>query len=316
MPKILITGGQGFIGKYLSQAMRGMGWQVFDPGKGELDIRVPSSFKLLEGIKFDAVVHLAALLMIDGHAPEKYFETNAMGTFNVLDFCRQNGIKTLIYTMTHSDTNHMSTTQKMRMASDVSHFFGTSSWERAKNVIPFVSSKIAAMDMINAYTHQQVLRGVILRLANIRGYGSQDSKYGCVFHQFVQKAIKGEDIEIWGDPPKTVRDMIYVKDVVRAIIIALQNSAAHGTYNVGTGIGLTIENEAKAIIEVFGKTNIAGFKLSRLIYRPDLKEYRKISCVFDIEKTMKELLWSPRYTYREGLEDFKREMEINEVRVK
>jgi len=282
--------------------MQGIGWEVLAPGKGELDVRIPiqNSF----GQNINAVVHLAALLMIDGHQPEQYFMTNAIGTFNALEFARRNGIGTFVYAMTHSDTNLLHSFPETKMRSETPQYFGTGSWDCNKNSIPFIASKITALNMVTAYDRQHVLRGVSLRLANIRGFGSQDAKHNCVFHQFVQRAIKGEDIEIWGDPPTTRRDMIYVKDVCRAIIMAVDNPAARGLYNIGTGIGLTIEQEALAIIEAF-----CVEKRSLLFYRPEIPEYRKVSCVFDISKAQREFGWSPRYSYIDGMKDFKREME-------
>jgi UDP-glucose 4-epimerase len=156
-----------------------------------------------------------------------------------------------------------------------------------------------------------VIQGTVFRLANIRGYGSRDTYYNCVFHQFIQKALKSEPIEIWGEH-KTVRDMIYVKDVVAVISIALRSNKAHGLYNIGSGKGLTIEDEAKAIIKVFSPPD----KPSGLIYRPDIEEVRKISCIFDISKAKRDLGWEPKYSYEEALADYKKEMERGYFEIK
>lgn len=324
--KVLITGGNGFIAKYLKRAMDAIGWEFTAPSKEELDVTHPEDFIRFSVCHYDAVVHLAALLMIDGHRASSYFDVNAIGTFNALEFCRVTKVKTFIYTMTHSDVNldfvHYP------LSSDAPPCFGTGSWEPAKNSIPFIASKIAAKEMVEAYDRQQALRGVVLRLANIRGYGSRDERYNCVFHQFIQKALNGEDIEIWGNPPKTKRDLIAVQDVCSAIIAAIQSQDAHGTYNIGSGIGLTIEQEAEAIIEVFSRwedlpempdVDVEGgkflgieartcYKESKIIHRPDIPEVRKVSCVFDIGKAMKDLHWHPRYSYAAGLRDYKKEM--------
>lgn len=319
--KVLITGGQGFVGKYLADMMDTDEWLTYSPSHWMLDVTRPEDFDKFKGFGFDAVVHLAGLLMINQHKPEDYFRVNAYGTYNVLEFCRTEKIPKLIYAMTHSDVNASS---HLDLEPYDQQVFKTGSWDN--NSIPFISSKIAAADMVEAYNrtlYPEVFNGIILRLANIRGYGSQDTKYNSPFHQFIDKAIKGEDIEIWGNPPKTQRDMIYVKDVCSCIIAAIKTPKVRGYFNVGSGVGLTIEDEARAIIEVFG-SEVRDFyqfrsdriyespkdKLSRIIYRPDIPELRKVSCIFNIDKTKKILGWEPKYSYIEALEDMKKEMGI------
>lgn len=295
--KVLVTGGDGFVAGYVCEALDAGGIDVYAPGKALLDITCVDDFRdnpELEGV--DAVIHLAALLMIDGHTPQQYFDVNALGTLNVLEYCRKAGIKNFIYAMTHSDTNK---SKFVTIYDDNLPEYGTGGWE--KNSIPFITSKVAAMNMVQAYNRMGVLNGKILRLSNIRGVGSADTKYGCVFHQFIQKAKKGHPIEIWGNPPKTIRDMIYVKDVARAFLHALMYPGS-GVYNIGSGVGYTILEEAKAIIEVFGGK-------SEIIYRPDMEEYRKVSCIFNCRRAEEELNWKPKYSYRDGLADMKDIME-------
>lgn len=303
--KILITGGNGFIAKYLTDMIKKEypNWEVDSPGKEDLDITNPNSFLSFGKKGYHVVVHLAALLMIDDNKPEDYFQVNTIGTYNVLEFCRKNRIKKIIYSMTHSDIN------KSLCSTIYPHspqFYGTATWER--NAIPFIESKIAAAEMIRAYQRMEVLQCLIFRLSNIRGFGSRDERYNCVFHQFIQKARKGQDIEIWGNPPKTRRDLIYVKDVCYAIIAGIEKSCLDKAFftdfytNIGSGKGLTILDEAKAIIDVFSPAE----NRSELVYRSSKEEVRKKSCIFDLTKTTESLGWQPIYSYKEGLEDYKK----------
>jgi UDP-glucose 4-epimerase len=296
--RVLITGGKGFVGRHLKEMMEMTGWDIVAPSKEELDILNPESFDKYNLQDFDAVIHLAALLMIDGYSPAQYFAYNAVGTFNVLEFCRKNRIPKIIYAMTHSDVNKADT---IIVDEWTPQHFGTNSFD--KNSIPFISSKIAAADMIAAYHRQGEVQGIILRLSNIRGVGSRDEKYNCVFRSFIDKAIKGANIEIWGDPPKTFRDLIYIKDVCSAFIAAVKSKQAFGYYNIGSGKGLTIEEEARAIIKVFSSV----MHQSEIVYRRDIEEVRKVSCVFDISRARKELNWMPIYSYEEGLQDYRKE---------
>lgn len=320
--RVLVTGANGFIGGYLTQQIKDMGWGLITSYLDVSDMEAWQHFDNKENI--DAVIHLAALLMIDGHRPEDYFKVNTLGTYNLLEFARRNKIPKFIYAMTHSDTNRCSS---VYIHDDEEQRYGTNSFER--NSISFITSKIAAADMVDTYTDMGILNGVNLRLANIRGYGSKDTRFNSPFHQFIAKAQKGEDIEIWGNPPTTERDMIYVKDVVSAIIKSVENPGIKGWYNIGSGKGMTIVDEAMAIIKVFCAeqddcfvcdmetankfpdfpVRVVSNYASKIIYRQDIEEVRKKSCVFLIDKAKRDLNWEPAYSYEDGLRDMKTYME-------
>jgi UDP-glucose 4-epimerase len=165
------------------------------------------------------------------------------------------------------------------------------------------------MNIINTYANECDIRQVIMRLPGIRGFGSQDTLHNCVFHQFIQKAERGEPIEIWGKH-ETKRDFVYIKDVVQAIIKALDNEKARGTYNIGSGKGLTILDEAVEIIDVFSEP----CNRSKLIFKPDIPELRTRSYIFDSSKAKEEFGYCPRYSYHDGLIDFKMEKELDRFR--
>jgi UDP-glucose 4-epimerase len=307
---IIVTGANGFIGRYLVEELKKMKLDVLPVGKsfacckvnegifaaGKFDVSNKECFDYLPQTNVEAVIHCAAKLMIDNHPPEEYFKVNTIGTYNVLEYCRKVGAK-LIYLQTHSDVN----AGPKYISESTPRCFTTNSY--GQNSIPFIASKVAACEMIEAYNRKGDVESTILRLANIRGVGSQDTRYNCVFHQFIQRAIKGEPIELWG-ALKTQRDLIYIKDVVKAIIHAYIGSDK-GFYNIGSGKGLTIEDEAKAIIKVFSPIG----NPSKLIYRPEIEEVRKHSGIFRIGKAMEDLHWNPAYSYEDGLRDMKRIME-------
>jgi len=298
--RVLVTGGRGFIGKYLVKMMRAAGWHVFAPSSTDLDVRYTGDWDLLKDFKFNTVIHLAGKLMINSHSTQDYFDVNAIGTFNILEFCRQMGIRRLVYAMTHSDTNRCKDTIRDYGCQT----YGTNSWG-ANNAIPFIQSKVAAADMIEAYTRQKVLDGIILRLANIRGFGSSDTKYNSPFHQFIAKAKKCEPIEVWGNPPKTYRDFVYVKDVCKAFMLAAVAPAGkNGYYNIGSGVPMTILQEVEAIIDVFTPKH---HQPSTIVLRPDIQEVRTASSLFETIHARMDLGWEPEFSYRDALIDFKQE---------
>jgi UDP-glucose 4-epimerase len=344
---IIVTGATGFVGRYLVDQLVADGVGVVATGKSErgkayckkagipfvlLDVTKEEDFNNLPKENVDAVVHLAALLSIDvaQWTAKDYLMTNALGTYNVLEYCRKSGSKKIIYAMTHSDVNR---SKDLVITEETPREFGST--VGPGNTLPYIVSKIAAMNFIEVYTKEDFekppktsenttkvykeetitrgksksskeagIQGIILRFPGIRGYGSRDSHYDTVFHRFIQKAIRSEPIEIWGEH-KTVRDLVYIKDVIAAIISALKSEKANGLYNIGSGKGMTIEDEAKAIIKVFSPPD----NPPKIIYRPDIKEVRKRSYIFDISKAKRDFGYSPKYSYEEAMIDYKKEME-------
>jgi len=297
---IIVTGARGFVGKYLMDYLTHGGYEVLGLTKSDLDITEIGAFKNLPRSDVQAVVHLAALLRIDRdkHSALDYIKVNGYGTFNVLEYCYKVGAK-MIYTQTHSDIG----ASKDTIISEKTERAFISPHEEADNVYPFIVGKNMGMDLVLAYDRDGVIpAGMVFRMSNIRGYGSRDTKYNCVFHQMIQKAINSEPIEIWGEH-KTVRDLIYIKDVIGAIVKSIKSDTAHGLYNIGAGVGLTILDEVQAIIRAF-----CTEKKSEIIFRPELKEVRNKNVIFDISKAEKELNWRPQYTYDEAMVDYKEEM--------
>jgi len=317
---ILVTGANGFIGRYLVDRLVADGVEVIATGTStsvddyygqrgiryeHVDIRQAEDFDRLPPA--NAVVHLAGKLSIDAEnwSPEDYFLTNALGTYNVLEYCRKSEAEVMVYSMTHSDMNKSPT---VLIKADTPQNYG--GVREMGSPIPYIISKIAGMNAIQAYANDGLIRPAVFRLPGIRGFGSRDTFHNCVFHQFIQKAIKGQPIEIWGEHA-TRRDFVYVKDVVNAIVMALENEGADGTYNIGTGHGLTILEEAEAIIEAFSDPD----NRSELVFRPDIEEVRKRSYSFDYTKAFEDFGWKPQFSYQDGLVDFKREMELDRFKI-
>jgi nucleoside-diphosphate-sugar epimerase len=316
---ILVTGAAGFVGRYVVDQLVQNGEDVLalvhdahgmeyysslDIPVYSTDISTPLD-ALADWYKSaDAIVHTAGLLSIDSPrwSSEDYFDVNIKGMYNVLEYARRVGCKKVVNIATHSDTSRCN--EKV-IYEDTPICYGGGDSGRP-GTIAYITSKIAAMNMLNAYALEYGMQGISLRLPGIRGYGSRDTFYNCVFHQFIQKALKGEPIPIWGKH-ETYRDLVYIKDVVQAVVCSLKSDSANGLYNIGSGSGLTILEEAQHIIDVFCEPG----EVSDIEFHPEIDEVRKNSWIFSISKAKRELGYFPRYSYREGLEDFKKEMELN-----
>jgi UDP-glucose 4-epimerase len=321
----LITGAGGFLGRYIAEELVIQGANPGDiyglmsmPGKPnptiipgeniiEADIRYRPTLQRLYTMqkKWAAVFHCAAALMIDGHDSVTYWLTNAVGTENLLEWARSCGAKRFLYAHTHSDMNAWPERTLPDGLEPRFETFTTPTLGYGKNTLPFILSKIAGARLTLEYGKAGTgMETAVMRLANIRGVGSADTRYGCVFHGFIQKALRDEPIELWGTMT-TQRDLIYVKDVASAFVKAALAPSVSGIYNVGSGQGMTIEDEAKDIVRAFSPTGNTP-----IVYKPEIPEVRRHSLVFDCRRARGGFGWEPKYSYLDGLKDMKKLMGV------
>ena len=151
----------------------------------------------------------------------------------------------------------------------------------------------------------------VFRLPPVYGVGPHATiyvngkKYKSGIQTFIENAKEGKDIEIWGDPHIS-RDIIYVKDVAEAFYLALLSDKTRGLYNMTSGTELDLEEQVKAIIEVFGNKE----NESKIVYRPD-KPNNTPSFLFDMSKAERDFSFVPKYkSYKDIMIDYKKELEL------
>jgi UDP-glucose 4-epimerase len=125
------------------------------------------------------------------------------------------------------------------------------------------------------------------------------------FQTFIDNALACKPIEMWGDS-SVGRDIIYVKDVVNAFILALANEKIGGLYNITSGYRLTIKEEVETIARVFWGDS----KKPVIVPRPDMV-HKMDSFLYDNSKARQELQWEPIYNFEKMLLDYKVERDRN-----
>jgi len=188
----------------------------------KLDITNVEDFNNLPKDNVYAVVDFAGILpaYLKKDDPNKYIDVNIKGTLNVLEYCRKNKVDRIIYTQTWADLNGY-LKDKLPLKPD---------WPR-KPIFTgdhaiYAVTKNAAVDLIECYHHMYGLKNFIFRLPNIYLYSPD--KYYYVngekklisYRYIIDRAIKGEDIEMWGNP-NLGKDIIYVKDLCQMIYKSL-----------------------------------------------------------------------------------------------
>jgi UDP-glucose 4-epimerase len=322
---IIILGAAGFIGTYLvdrlvkegvsilASDINGAGKDYFEE-KGisyiNTDITKKEDFRQLPGAGVDAVIHLAALqpanVSAASYDPSKYIEVNVSGTINVLEYCRKAQVNKIIYASSHRNTQGLWQCGKAVREED-----GRSIKYDGEYAM-FSISESAAQDCLEHYRKKYGLQGIVFRLPPVYGYGphmqifwhGKPIKTG--FQIFVENAIAGKPIEVWGDCDQG-RDIIYIKDVTEAFVQVLKSSNAAGLYNITSGRAVTLREEVETIVKVFCRTH----GKSEIIYKPE-KPNSLEPFFYDNSKARKEFGWSPRYSFADMLVDYKQEMESGE----
>lgn len=291
--RTVVTGGAGFIGSHLIDALLKMGHEVivldnFSTGRHEnlehfkewikiIDCDLSSSDDWVGNLKgVDWLFHLAALADIvpSINQPEPYFKANVMGTFNVLQASAAAGIRRFVYASSSS-------------CYGIPDSFPTSESADIKPQYPYALTKRVGEELVMHWAQVYKLPAMSMRFFNVYGTRSRTSgTYGAVFGVFLAQKLAGQPFTVVGDGTQT-RDFTYVTDVVGALLAAASSDRAGSIYNVGSGQTVSVNR----LVELLG-----GEKT----YIP--KRPGEPDCTFaDISKIKYELGWSPVITIEEGV---------------
>lgn len=313
--KIIVFGATGGIGAYTimhlfdtkKYELVAVGHRKNDNGFFEsygipyysVDVADYKSFDCLPKSDVAAVVNMAGVLPAIKYDPRQYVSSFTMGQLNVLEYMREVGCKKIIFAQTPADLWYLQNTTEP-MPADAQRSFPPSTDHSIYTI-----SKNAAIDITQYYQNTYGIQWYALRFFNVYMYNPNPFyhvdgiKRWISFRLIIEKAKKGEDIEVWGDPTRS-KEMVYVKDVAQLIAQCIEDKDHGGIYNVGSLHQVTLEEQIDGIIEVFTEG-----KKSRKIYRPD-----KPDALFnhlDISKTIDELGYAPMFGYTDWLTDFKKE---------
>jgi nucleoside-diphosphate-sugar epimerase len=289
--RALVTGGSGFIGSHLTEALVNEGVQV-----RILDRRVPkcSGAEWIDGDlrwigdcdratrDVDTVFHLAARISVDESMQYvlEYFSDNVTGTINILSAARKNGVRKFIYTSTcevYGDT--------LGPKADENHPCNPTS--------PYAASKFAAERAALSFGRAFNFPVVILRPFNTFGERQKPFVAGAVIPTFVILALQNRDLVIHGDGSQT-RDYTYVKDLSQAFILAMNAAESQSVFNVASGVGRSIREIAEQVVQ-FAESR----STIRVVDDPRGGAQLKAS-VGDSTKLMS-LGWRPKVSFEEAL---------------
>ncbi len=297
MAKILVTGGAGFIGSHIVDRLIEESHKVVvvdnlsTGNKRNLNKKAKlynlniCSAKLADVFKkekFDYVFHLAAQIDVRKSVedPQSSAKDNILGSLNILENCRINKVKKIIFTSTggaiYGDAGVIPTPEN----------------HPELPLSPYGIEKLAVDKYLNYYHKVFKLPYVSLRLGNVYGPRQNSKGEAGVVAIFADKMIKGESPIING-PGKNTRDFVYVSDVAQASILAMKSKKT-GVYNIGTG-------EETSINTIFRNLNKLLNSGCKEIHGEAKQGEQKRSCL-DNKKAKRDLGWQPKVKIEEGLE--------------
>lgn len=291
--KIIVTGGAGFIGSHLVDALLQKGSKIivldnFSTGRAqnldyvedkiqlvECDISRPGNWQdLFESI--DYVFHLAALADIvpSIENPDSYFRSNVNGTFNVLEACKKYNVRKIVYSASSS-------------CYGIPDEYPTKETAEIRPQYPYAFTKYLGEQLIMHWCQVYQLQAVSLRFFNVYGPRSRTSgTYGAVFGVFLAQKLAGKPYTVVGDGNQT-RDFTYVKDVVDAIIAAAESDISCEIINIGS------EN-------TYSVNQLVELLVGDVVHIP--KRPGEPDCTWaDISKAKKLLNWQPKVNLEEGV---------------
>ncbi len=242
--EILVTGGAGFIGSHLVEALLADGHRVavlddfndfYDPRikyenlaavRGQVpvhrvDLRDADAVgRVLAEGAFDAIVHLAARAGVRPsiHQPRLYVDTNVTGTLNLLEGARENGIGRFVFA---SSSSVYGLCQEVPFREDAA-LPGT--------ISPYAATKLAGEQLCSSYAHLYGIKTVCLRFFTV--YGPRQ-RPDLAIHQFTRRIHQGLAIDQFGDG-STRRDYTYIDDILQGVVAALDHEGApFDLFNLG-----------------------------------------------------------------------------------
>ena len=302
---ILVTGGAGFIGRWIVKKLLDDGHEVCvldDLSNGRMEnikeFEDNQKFRFIQGDirdkevfmsvfkDIDICIHAAAAINVQESIdnPQRYYDVNVNGTFNILEAARnrnKNVKVVLIGTcMVYDLTSSQAITEE--------HPLNPKS--------PYAGSKLAAENLALSYFHAYGLPVVITRPFNTYGPYQKSDMEGGVVSIFVRSLLEGKQLKIFGDGTQT-RDLLYVEDCAEFIVNASFNEKAVGeVINGGSGKDIAIKELAVLVCK-------DPERIKHVKHHHPQSEIPKLLC--DYTKAKELLGWEPKTSLEEGIEKTK-----------
>lgn len=328
MKKVLVTGATGFLGKYLIEDLLNNDYEVVAQGRKENvlnNIKEKYNVEILKcsldeikdvELNVDYVIHAAALSTVWGKW-EDFYNSNVVGTENVINFCKKNNVERLVYVS--SPSVYSAKHDRLNIKED--------DFDKNNQLNFYIKSKILAENLINSIEDDK-LEKVIIRPRGLFGIGDTS-----IIPRLI-KANRKIGIPLFNDG-KNIVDITCVENVATALRLAIESENAVGrTYNITNGEPREFKNILEELFKqineppkylkinlnlMYGVSSVIEFiyKLFHIYKEPMITKYNictlGYSQTLNIEKAKKDLNYIPKMTLSEGIKKYAEDYKRNKV---
>lgn len=328
MKKVLVTGATGFLGKYLIEDLLNNDYEVIAQGRKENvlnNIKEKYNVEILKcsldeikdvELNVDYVIHAAALSTVWGKW-EDFYNSNVVGTENVINFCKKNNVERLVYVS--SPSVYSAKHDRLNIKEE--------DFDKNNKLNFYIKSKIIAENLINNIEDDK-LEKVIIRPRGLFGIGDTS-----IIPRLIN-ANRKIGIPLFNDG-KNIVDITCVENVALALRLAIESKNAVGnTYNITNGEPREFKNILEELFEqineppkylkinlnlMYGVSSIIEFiyKVFHIYKEPMITKYNictlGYSQTLNIEKAKKDLNYISKMTLSEGIKKYAEDYKKNKV---
>ncbi len=294
----LITGGAGFIGSHLAELLleRGHAVRILDrPGYDLKKIRflmgrvefmggdiTDEDFIARAVADVDVVFHLVSVTVpaVAQRDPTYGVRGNIVSSINLFERCVQAGVKKVVFVSSGGTVYGA----PIQIPIPETH----PTWP----VSCFGVSRLSIEKYLHVYHCNHGLDYAIMRVGNAYGERQKTRSGQGVISVWMEKIFRGEDVELYGDG-RIVRDYVYVKDVVSALVLAAEKQTERKIFNVGSGQGTSLRQILDLTREVVG----ADFPVRQI----ESRQFDVEVSILDISRARSELGWEPAVSLKDGM---------------
>ena len=300
----LVTGGAGFIGSHLSERLLRDGHRVvivddfndfYDPALKRANVRAfEDKIKLVTADicgdlrpvfaaqKFDAIVHLAARAGVRPslEQPQLYTRVNIVGTQNLLELARENGVKKFVFA---SSSSVYGVNQKVPFSEDDPIF---------KPISPYAATKLSGEALSHVYHHLYGTDIVCLRFFTV--YGPRQ-RPDLAIRKFTEAICAGKPINVFGDGT-TRRDYTYIDDIMQGVLASIDRKLGYEIINLGESRTV----ELRELVHLIEKATGKKAQIRKLPTQPG-----DVPITYaNVDKARRLLGYKPRVKIEEGIDRF------------
>lgn len=312
--RVVVTGGGGFIGSHLTDALLKRGDEVlvlddFSTGRKanlegalkafskqltvtEADVASPAAARAVISFRPELIVNLAAQMNVRRSVREPVFDahTNVLGIVNMLESAREAGTKRFVF----SSTGGAIYGEQVRFPADES--------DPCHSECPYGVSKLCGEFYMEYFARANNLSCTALRFGNVYGPRQNPKGEAGVVAIFCERLLRGEELIVNGEGTQT-RDFIFVGDVVAAILTAagLEKPGVFSVYNVGWGKEISILDLVTGLRRAWEDVRRGGEHEFVAVKNGPGLPGEQLRSVISPKKIRAELGWEPRVSFGEGL---------------